>query len=291
MSLADRLSGRAKDEYEAARLLFGDHDYAGALVKFRSAYDQSKEPRLLFDMGACEKNLRHYARTIADFEQYRAEAAQSLSAAEIEEVDRYLAELRPFVGRLSIDSSEPLSRVYIDDELVGTTPLGTAESVDIGERKVRVTKKGFLDFATTVAITGQGETVVHANLQKVVHEGRLVVRAGPKDAIDLDGELKALGQLDASLSSGGHQLRVTAKGMQPFQTEVVILDGQARTVDVTLQPQPGGGVPAWAWVVGATLLAGGAAVGGYYLLKPKDEPGSPTSGSISPGLVTLSLRR
>jgi len=56
-SLADTLTGPAKDDYMAGRLLFGDHDYGGALVKFQSAYTQSKDARLLFNMAACEKNL------------------------------------------------------------------------------------------------------------------------------------------------------------------------------------------------------------------------------------------
>src|SRR5882724_2714841 len=59
--LSESLTGGAKSDYEAARLLYGDGDHAGALVKFQSAFDQSKEPRLLWNMAACEKNLRHYA--------------------------------------------------------------------------------------------------------------------------------------------------------------------------------------------------------------------------------------
>jgi hypothetical protein len=289
--LGERLRGSARADYEAGRLLFGDRDYSGALVKFRSAYDQSKEPRLLFNMAACEKNLRHYARTIADFERYRSEGGAGLTQAEVAEVDRLLAELRPFVGNLRITVNEPGASVYIDQTLAGTTPLSGPQAVDIGDRQIRIVKDGFQDATMTVTISGQGEARVDAALEKIVHEGRLLVHAGARDAIAIDGQLKATGTLEVVLGSGGHQLRVTAPGMQPFQSEVVISDGQARTVDVSLQPQASTGLPAWVWIAGGAVLVTGAAVGGYFAFKTKEEPASPTAGSITPGFVTLSLPR
>jgi len=63
--LAQTLTGDAKAAYDAAKLLVGDGDFAGAAIKFRAAFDQSHDPRLLWNIAACEKNQRHYARTIA----------------------------------------------------------------------------------------------------------------------------------------------------------------------------------------------------------------------------------
>ena len=61
-SLSESLSGAAKAEYDAGKLLYQDGDYAGAQLKFRAAYETSKDPRLLWNMAAAEKNLRHYAQ-------------------------------------------------------------------------------------------------------------------------------------------------------------------------------------------------------------------------------------
>jgi len=291
-SLADALSGPAKADYEAGRLLFVDHDYAGALVKFRSAYEQSKEPHLLFNMGACEKNLRHYVKTIADFEQYRSEGGASLTQAEREEVDRYLAELRPFVGTVRVTSNEPGARVTIDDEEVGTTPLATPAMVDIGARRVRIAKDGFGDWSATVMVRGSEEIAVDGRIEKIVHAGHLLIRTAATNGVDVDGQPVGTGGFDGPLPSGGHQVRIRGEGMVPFQTEVLIQDNQTRLVDVTLQPAARGGLlPAWAWIVGGAVVATGLAVGGYLLLKPKDEVGAATAGTISPGTVTLSLGR
>src|SRR6476469_2894036 len=68
--LSDALTSGPNAYCEAARLLYGDGDHAGALVKFQAAFDQSKDPRLLWNMAACEKNLRHYAKVMALVERY-----------------------------------------------------------------------------------------------------------------------------------------------------------------------------------------------------------------------------
>jgi hypothetical protein len=288
-SLADTLTGPAKDDYMAGRLLFGDHDYAGALLKFQTAYDRSKDPRLLFNMGACEKNLRHYARTIAFFERYRADAAATFSQADRDEVDRYLSELGPFVVGLRVTVNEPGATVYLDDELLGMSPLAAPTRVDIGQRRIRVTKEGFSDYSTTTVVSGAVDVQIDARLERIVHAGRLVVRAGLRDAISIDSQPLATGQFDGPLPSGGHQLQVSGKGMQTFQTEVVIQDKETRTLDVKLVPVASG-VPTWAWIVGGAAITAGAVVAGVFLFKPSPA-GPATIGTISPGTVTISSLR
>src|SRR5437016_6190653 len=64
-SLSETLSGDAKSAYDAAKVLFGDGDFASAALKFRSAHDLSNDPRLLWNIAACEKNLRHYAKVVS----------------------------------------------------------------------------------------------------------------------------------------------------------------------------------------------------------------------------------
>jgi len=289
-SLAETLTGGAKADYDAARLLFGDRDFAGALVKFQSAYDQSRDPRLLFNMGACEKNLRHYARTIGDFERYRTEAAASLSAAEREEVDRYISELQPFVGAVRVSANEPDAEVFVDDAKVGATPLASPVRVDLGQRRVRVKKDGFTELDTTITVTGSAQIPVEARLERIVHAGRVVVHADPKDAIAIDDQVVGTGEYEGMIASGGHQLRVTAPGMQTYQSELVVMDHQTRTLDVKLSPAPGV-VPVWAWVVGSAVVAGGLVVGGVFLFKPTDRTSEVVGTLNPPGVVSLSSLR
>lgn len=64
-SLADTLTGDAKAEYEAGKLLYQDGDFKNALAKFQKAQELSKDARLSWNIAACEKNLRHYTRVSA----------------------------------------------------------------------------------------------------------------------------------------------------------------------------------------------------------------------------------
>src|SRR5882724_2041987 len=55
-SLSEALTGAAKADYDAARILYDDGDFRGAFQKLKSSYEQSKDARLLWNMAACEKN-------------------------------------------------------------------------------------------------------------------------------------------------------------------------------------------------------------------------------------------
>src|SRR6478735_3963996 len=79
-SLSDSLVGLAKKEYSAARILYQDGDYVGALLKLKSAHYISHDPRLLWDMAACEKNMRHYAAVMRLVEEYLAAETDVVTA-------------------------------------------------------------------------------------------------------------------------------------------------------------------------------------------------------------------
>jgi hypothetical protein len=125
-------------------------------------------------------------------------------------------------------------------------------------------------------------------LEKEVHEGTLIVNAGFHDTISIDGRPLATGRFDGRLPSGTHVIRITSPGMKPHQREVIVADNQVRTVDVSLEPEAKSGVPAWAWVTGGALLAGGMVLGGYFLFRPaeRDAP-PPVAGTAPPGVVLL----
>jgi hypothetical protein len=66
---------------------------------------------------------------------------------------------------------------------------------------------------------------------------------------------------------------------------VLVQDGQTRNIEVALNPQPSGQLlPAWVWITGGVVVAGGLGVGGYFLFKPTSKYDGP-SGNLSPGIV------
>jgi hypothetical protein len=289
--LSDALSGQAKEDYTAGRLLYADGDFGAALLKFLGAFAASGDVRLLWNAAACEKSLRHYANAAVFVRRYIAAGPPLVTDDAARDARAFLEVVEPLTGHLTIAANEPLARVYLDGAEVGATPLVEPLTVDIGARHVTLKKEGFADYSTTVQVVGKDQIRVDAVLVRVAHEGRLVVRAARGDAISIDGTVVGGGDWSGALQSGSHVLRVTAPDKAPYQSDLLIVDGQLRTVDVNLEPlSRAGALPTWIWAVGGAVLVAGAATGAYFIFKPGDHQPAVTVGTISPGTVQLPLR-
>ncbi len=295
--LSESLTGMAKAEYEAGRILYEEGDFAGALVKFRASYEHAKDPRLLWNMAACERGLRRYARVYALVQRYQTEAAGTLSSADQQEAESVLGAMKPFVGWLKISVDQADAAVEVDGERVATTPLSGPVLVDIGTRQLKISKPGFVPALRTIEVSGGGALAGDVAREKDVHEGRLVIFAGPGDAIEIDGRVVGVGQFDGTLPSGSHRIRVTARGMRPYQSEVVVSDNQRANLRVALEPAAVTAAPGadrsnttWLWIAGGVVAAAGLGVGAYFLFRGEDEESAPvTPGTLDPGSVTLSF--
>jgi hypothetical protein len=233
--LAQALTGSAKADYDSGKLLAADGDFAGALIKFNSAYEQSKDPRLLWNVAFCEKNLRHYSKVIGTLNRYLAEGAGYLSDRDRKDAQDLVQTLQPFTTNATIKVSEDGAQILVDDVPAGVSPLSGPVVLDIGERHLRVTKEGFKPFEKSLPVGGSAAVSVDVKLEKELREGRLVVNAPPNATLELDEKPAGVGKIDVNIAAGGHQLRATAPGMRPFQTELVIQDRETRSVDVVLE--------------------------------------------------------
>jgi hypothetical protein len=211
-----------------------------------------------------------------------------MTAEDKQEATALLIAVRSFVAPMTIQVNEPGASVYVDDELVGQTPLQGQVMVDIGTRRLRVVKSGFRTFDDNPPVTGSQSVVVTVQLVREVHEGRIVVTAPEGSTIVIDGQPVAMSRWDGKVGSGGHMLRVTAKDMRPYQSEVVVKDDETRTLQVSLEPERGPLV--WPWIVGGVVLTG-AVIGGIALAVRTPPSETPVGGSISPGVVTAAIRR
>jgi hypothetical protein len=271
------LEGETKNNYDSGKLLFGDGDFAGALIKFKAAYDATKDPRPLWNMAACEKNLRHYARAVALVTLYLAD--DRIGTDDRADAQRLKTTLADFTVPMVITVTEPGADVLIDGESIGQSPLPGPVTLDIGARKLQVRKAGFKAFETPVVVAPGNNAPVVAKLDLDVHQGHLVVKGPAGASIAIDGQPMAMGSWEGMLPSGGHSLRVSATGMRSYQDEVTLMDDQTRTLDITLEAESSG-ASKWLWIAaGGAVVAAGAAVGGYFLLK-KSEPASQTPGTI-----------
>jgi len=257
-ALADALTGDAKVDYEAAKVYFNDKDYGRAYLKFQSAYDRSKDARLLWNMAACQKEQRKYAKVVPLVEQYIKDRGDKLTPADRDLATGLLAAIKPGVTSVKIDVSEPDADIYLDDELIGKSPLSTSTLVDLGPHKLHVKKQSFDDVDQPLNAGGESVTV-NVKMTRTVHEGRVIVKAGAEDTITIDGAVVGSGTYSAKLASGSHVLRVSAPGMRTYQGDVVVTDNETREVPVTLdKAETKVVVPTWIWytIAGVVVVAG-----------------------------------
>jgi len=233
--LAESLTDDAKAAYDSGRLLYGDGDYAGARVKFQAAYDTSQDPRLLWNMAACEKGMRHYAKVVELVRTYLASGSAVISADDRKDASELLNAIESFTVGLTLTVNEAGAEVSIDGEPVGTSPLPGPITVDIGTRQIMLTKPGFTPFSRTVPVGGSKDAALSVQLVPEVHEGELTINAPRAATILIDGKQVAVGRFVGRLSSGGHTVRVEAPGMRPYQSEVMVQDREKRGVDVVLE--------------------------------------------------------
>jgi hypothetical protein len=234
--LALALPPDAKRDYDAGKLLFEDGDFATALLKYRDAYDRTRDPRLLWNLAVCQKNLRHYAKAGALLRRYVAEGGALLSAGDRRDAQDLSRAIAPFsvamVFRVNLDGAE----VSIDDEVVGGSPLPGPVVLDMGARRVRVRKEGHRVWDREVPVGGSAPTTVDVTLERQSGHLELHVPAGAHVTVD-DRDAGTGPTVAQDLSIGAHAVRVTAAHMRTLQTDVLVEDAKSRTMEIALEPE------------------------------------------------------
>ncbi len=289
--LAQSLTGEAKAAYDSGRLLFEDGDGPGALAKFSHSYGLSHDARLLWNMAACEKELRHYARAATLIGRYLKEGGDGISAEQRQSALDTQTALRAFYVNLKLNGVPDGAAVLVDGTQVARAPFPEPLPVDLGTRTVRVEQPGFEPFESKLEVAGGGELEVTVTLKRLAvvaaAPARLsVMTSGTRDIVAIDGKVVGSQHWDGPVAIGEHAVRVTAAGKKPYESHVQLLAGSTRSLQITLEDESRGS-SVWLWVAGGAAVAAGAAVGGYFLFKPQDTAGGHPEGKLA--TVYLSL--
>lgn len=231
--LIETLTGEARTEYQAGTVLFGDGDFATALQKFKTAQAKQNDPRLLYNMASAEKSLRHYATSAKLLRRYLAEGGVLITPEDRRDAEDLVKVIDALTLPVTINVSESGAQVFLDDELLGVSPLVSDAVVDVGQRKLRAQKDGFRTLVTPVQI-GPAHSF---DMTLEPMRGRLELKTKSGATVYLDDKPIGQGPLVVSddLAVGGHALRITAPRMRPYQGEIVLQDGRTRSLDIELE--------------------------------------------------------
>jgi hypothetical protein len=172
------------------------------------------------------------AVTLAEYAPFQQKV--KLQAGEEQKIEAALA---PLPASLSVISTPPGAKVFIDDKLVGQSPV-TQDTMAPGAYSIRAELAGF---------ESQQRSVELKNRERRVEEFQLVRNAGTLDVltdqaetkVTVDGEVKgailASGDkpsepLKIELPVGDHRLSLSKKGYATIERTVSIKKGETLTV-------------------------------------------------------------
>ncbi len=255
-----------------------------AAAKFQEAYDVSHNPRVLFNVGVCERNLKHYSRAIAKFKQELAEGAGKLSPQDRADIQTTLAALERFIGAIEVTVGEGEATVYIDDVKVGQAPLGPVPAdVSSDPHHVRVEKEGFFPFEKRdVLLTSNATVKVVVELEPKVKksEVEIAVTGAPGASVWIDGIDRGPSPFKGLVEVGPHTFEARQAGYEPTQQRQEVVYKQKLKVQLPLEREMREGKARIETVTGAAIEIDGKLVATTFW-----------EGPLSVGTHTVSSRK
>jgi hypothetical protein len=155
---------KAKEHFATGLKFYEDSDYALALIEFERAYSYVPDYRVLFNIGQVSIQLARYARAAQALQQYLASGGNKLPATRIADVQKDLSMLENRTARLTVKCNVDGADVYLDDTLLGKTPITEAILVDAGEHRVLVQLPGYQSRTEPLTLAGRDESTVQFEL-------------------------------------------------------------------------------------------------------------------------------
>ncbi len=151
--------GEAQARFRRGLELYAEDDFRAALVEFQRAYELAPSFRILYNIAQVQFQLQDYAGSLRSFERYLQEGADRIDAARRQDVEKDMERLRTRVASITISTEHDGVEVYVDDVLVGVTPLPSL-LVSSGRRRVRARLEGHAPVTHVVDVAGAEEATL-----------------------------------------------------------------------------------------------------------------------------------
>lgn len=154
----------ASAHFNRAVELFQEEAFRGALVEFQRAYEIAPDYRLLYNIGQTRLELQDYLGASKAYESYLSRGGTAIPAERRKQVEEALAAMKERIGRISISVNRDAAEVYVDEQIVGTSPLDQTVMVNVGSHRVSARTSDGASDARTVDVAGGDVAVVSLKL-------------------------------------------------------------------------------------------------------------------------------
>ncbi|MBL0197056.1 MAG: hypothetical protein IPQ09_23080 [Myxococcales bacterium] len=166
-TIREDLPASVHSKWDTALVLFGAGNWGAARTEFLDVYNESKNPRVLFNVAICEKNTGQYARAIATLSGELAEAAGGQARSDRGDPgEGHRGRPQDVRRRGAHHCVQPGAKVFVDDVEVGVSPL-PPQRVGIGERHFAAKKPASSTPRPSARPAGQKPEPIRLKLEAV----------------------------------------------------------------------------------------------------------------------------
>jgi tetratricopeptide (TPR) repeat protein len=145
----------AGQRYDRGLKMYAEGDYSLAVIEFERAYELVPDFRVLYNIGQVRIQLANYARARRALTQYLQEGGERVSEDRKKAVENDLDMLATRTGTLAIQVNVPGAELFVDDVVVGQSPLSEPLLLDAGEHRLSARKPGYHPRAAQVTLAGR----------------------------------------------------------------------------------------------------------------------------------------
>jgi len=234
-TIRDELPRDAREQWDAARELHDAGDFKSALVYFNRAFELSNNPRVLYNLGVCWKDMTRYSEAIRAWER-QLTFRKKLTKDDVRKTETAIRALKTFVSTIEVKADEGGARLIIDGIEVGMTPFVEPVTIDVGRRLLRLQKAGFEPLEKSVDVVRGKVASVDFDLQHVNKTGTVSITVdGPEAAtVFMDGRELGSAPFDGPVPAGPHTFEARAAGYASVQQSAEVVYGEALAVSMTL---------------------------------------------------------
>ena len=167
---------RASLHYKSGMKLYKEGKYIEAKREFYLSYSLSKNADLLYNIARCYERIKDYKNAVKYYERYLKEKVEPPDKEAVEQHIKELKELISYqeklkkakkdVGAVQFQIDQKGAKIYIDNKLIGSSPLKKPIKLKKGKYKVKVLKKGYQPFVGELKIYHNITTVAVVKLKK-----------------------------------------------------------------------------------------------------------------------------
>jgi hypothetical protein len=152
-------------------------DYKLSLIEFRRSYENSKNYRILYNIGQVNQQLGNYTNALAALEGYLREAGEDVAEERKSEVLASILTLRSRVAHVRIVSNVDTPEVLVDGFPVDMKNTGGDVALDPGDHRIELRKPGYQSNGTVVALAAGDANSVRIDLPRIAATPRVATHA------------------------------------------------------------------------------------------------------------------